>query len=102
MIRTSNIETKKKTKRRERSEKGFRQVIMSREIDEVKKVLKSLLITVPNGMCVSQLENEYREMEGRNIPRGGFGSIVGFLDSIPETVRVSIRYVKTENNYASI
>lgn len=64
---------------------------MSKEIDEVKKVLKSLLVTVPNGMYVAQLENEFREMEGRSIPRGRFESIVGFLESIPETVRVSIR-----------
>lgn len=69
---------------------------MSEEIDDVKKVLRSLLVTVPNGMCVTELQREFRQMEGRNIPCGRFNSIIEFLDSIPETVRVSDQIVNQE------
>lgn len=63
------------------------------DIDEVKKILKSLLVAVPGGMSVNHLERDFHDMEGRHIPykEFSFDSIIEFFNSIPETLRVSIR-----------
>lgn len=62
------------------------------QLDEVKKVLKSLLVAVSGGMSVANLDREFREMEGRRIPyrEFNFNSVTEFLSSMPDTLSVSI------------
>lgn len=68
---------------------------MDQELQMVKNVLKSLLIVVPHGMTVAQLEKDFWEMEGRAIPfrRFSFNSLLEFLNSIPDTLFVSVQLV---------
>lgn len=69
---------------------------MSYDIGEVKKILRSILVSVQSGMSVHELEKSFLEIEGRNIPyhEFGFSNVIEFLSSIPETLRVSVRTEK--------
>lgn len=71
-------------------------------IDEVKKILRSLLVATPRGLSVRDLDKVFREIEGRQIPfrEFAFDTLTRFLYSMPETLRVSIRIGKKESNYS--
>lgn len=62
------------------------------QLDEVKKVLKGLLVAVSGGMSVTDLVSDFRKMEGRDIPyrEFNFNSVTQFLDSMPDTLSVSV------------
>lgn len=69
---------------------------MSDEFDAVKKILRCLLVTVPNGMSVANLERDFFEMEGRGIPyrKFNFRTINEYLNALSDTLRVSARKTK--------
>lgn len=58
-------------------------------LTEVKKLVRSILIPQKNGYSISQLSEDYVELEGSAIPFQNFGhsSLVEFLKSIDDTVK---------------
>lgn len=70
---------------------------MGQELDDVKKVLKSLLIVVPHGMSVRDLQRDFQEIEGRAVPFKRFAcdDIFQFLRSMPDTLHVSSTICRT-------
>lgn len=59
-------------------------------LDTTKKILRSILNTVKNGLSVNELQKQYRELEGRYIPyqQLGYNNIRSFLGAIPDTVYI--------------
>lgn len=76
------------------------EIKMYPDIDEVKKILRSLLVATPRGMSVRDLDREFNEIEGRRIPyrEFSFDSLNRFLYSMPGILRVSIRIGKNNLN----
>jgi hypothetical protein len=62
--------------------------------DDVKKVLRGLLISSPHTITVFQLERDFEMQEGYNVPfrELGYPSFIKYLESIPDTVAVSFVY----------
>jgi len=62
-------------------------------LDDIKKVLRALIISCPHGLTVEQLDRDFSEMEGTKIPfyDYGFNSLESFLQSIPDTLLVNGR-----------
>lgn len=64
-------------------------------LQEVKAVIKSLVVSCPNAITIDELNLDYRSIEGQRIPyqKLGFQTLESFLRSIPDTVNVSIGYI---------
>ncbi|XP_019882736.1 uncharacterized protein LOC105250047 isoform X3 [Camponotus floridanus] len=60
--------------------------INSAKLDEVRKILLSLLLARPGSTSVAVLDQDYYEVEGERIPwrKFGFADLVDFLSSMPE------------------
>lgn len=76
---------------------------MSRKFDDLKKVLRSIIISENiNGMTLQSLEQCYRTSEGANIPLMGYNSTEALLKTMTDTVHtvrtvffiVSIEYMQ--------
>ncbi|XP_044745523.1 uncharacterized protein LOC123307331 isoform X2 [Coccinella septempunctata] len=63
---------------------------MGSDLFEVKAMLRSILISSPVVLNVSELDNDFREQEGIGIPFGklGYKSLLEFLRSIPDVLLV--------------
>ncbi|XP_044752165.1 tudor domain-containing protein 5-like [Coccinella septempunctata] len=61
------------------------------QLEEVKKILRSLLVSAPVKVTVSSLNKDYRSLEGRGIPfkELGYNSLLHLLHSIPDVLRVN-------------
>ncbi|XP_017466916.1 PREDICTED: uncharacterized protein LOC108359525 isoform X2 [Rhagoletis zephyria] len=59
-------------------------------LQEVKAIIKSLVLSSPDAMSVDALNRDYRSTEGSPIPykKLGFQTLEAFLRSIPDTVNV--------------
>lgn len=59
----------------------------SAQIDELKKVVRSLLILEKsNGLSLRMLEHAYGDIEGRSIPLCGFPDTAALLHTLTDTV----------------
>ena len=59
--------------------------------EDLKMILRDLLISSPHAITVDQLERDFILQEGRNVPfrELGYPSFMKYLESIPDTVVVS-------------
>ncbi|XP_044763171.1 uncharacterized protein LOC123320070 [Coccinella septempunctata] len=59
-------------------------------MEDVKKILKSILVSTPKKLKVYELNLEYKAIVGSNIPFGKFGysDLVGFLKSLSDILSV--------------
>ncbi|XP_073846467.1 tejas isoform X2 [Musca autumnalis] len=59
-------------------------------LNEVKAIIKSLVISCPDKITIDKLNRDYRDVEGQDIPyrRLGYHSLEQFLRQIPDTVVV--------------
>uniref|UniRef100_A0A0K8UTG5 Tudor domain-containing protein 5 n=2 Tax=Bactrocera latifrons TaxID=174628 RepID=A0A0K8UTG5_BACLA len=59
-------------------------------LQEVKAIIKSLVISCPKAITIDELNRDYRNIEGQRIPHHklGFQTLESFLRSIPDTVNV--------------
>lgn len=60
------------------------------KLDKMKKIIRSLVNTSKAGLTSDQLNVDYRELEGKDIPFHEFGytNLNTFLKSIPDTVKI--------------
>lgn len=58
------------------------------DLDEIKGILRSLLISSPRIMTVEDLRRDYRKEESRECPLLGYRNFTEFLQSIPDVVTV--------------
>lgn len=63
-------------------------------VEDLKIVLRGLLISSPHAITVDQLESDFVRREGHNVPfrELGYPSFMKYLESIPDTVDVSFVY----------
>jgi len=61
------------------------------DVDTLKIVLRSLIVSYPGGMTVGALCSDYKASEGQELPyrQLGFTSVIEFLQSLRDTVQVS-------------
>ncbi|KAM7346217.1 tejas isoform 2-T2 [Cochliomyia hominivorax] len=59
-------------------------------LNEVKAILKSLVLSCPDKITIDQLNKDYRDVEGEFIPyrRLGYRNLEQFLRSLPDTLMV--------------
>jgi hypothetical protein len=62
--------------------------------DELKTLLRGLLISSPRAMTIDELQRDYRLQEGQDVPfhKLGYKSFLEYLKSVPDTVVVSFVY----------
>ena len=62
--------------------------------EDLKKLLRGLLISSPRAITVDQLERDFLLQEGHGVPfrELGYPSFLKYLESIPDTVVVSFVY----------
>lgn len=60
-------------------------------LNQVKAILKSLVISCPDKITIDKLNRDYRDIEGEDIPfrRLGYNNMEQFLRQIPDTLVVS-------------
>jgi hypothetical protein len=65
---------------------------LAAEQDQVKIILRGLLISSAQTLTAEQLHRDYRLQEGQNVPyhKFGYNSFLEYLKSIPDAVSVSI------------
>lgn len=65
---------------------------MEKELEEVKKLLSSLIISCPRGLTARKLLQDYQSEIGKNIPFRNYGHYTfdSFLHSLPDVCRVSM------------
>lgn len=61
------------------------------QIDEIKKILRSLLVSAPVKVTVFSLNRDFKSLEGYYIPfkQLGYNSLLHLLHSIPDVLRVN-------------
>lgn len=66
----------------------------SKELDDVKKLIRSFLISSPNGLTVDLLCKDYRAQEGRELPyrKLGYPSASAFLRDCPDIADSSFHH----------
>lgn len=59
-------------------------------MDDIKKLIRSILISSPLEMNISKLNRDYNEEIGERIPyqKFGYGSLEQFLRSMPDVLEV--------------
>jgi hypothetical protein len=64
--------------------------------DQVKTILRGLLISSAHTMTAEQLHRDYKQQEGQNVPyhKLGYNSFLEYLKSIPDAVQVSFVYLR--------
>ena len=64
---------------------------MADKLENLKKDLRSVLLTEKNGIHIGRLDREYRDMIGCGIAfnRSQFPTLESFLMSIPDTVSIT-------------
>ena len=67
--------------------------------EDLKIILRSLLISSPHAITVDQLERDFVQLEGHDVPfrEIGYPSFMKYLESIPDTVVVSFVYCLSSN-----
>lgn len=67
---------------------------LTAERDQVKTILRGLLISSAQTMTAEQLHRDFRQQEGQNVPyrKLGYNSFLEYLKSIPDAVAVSFVY----------
>jgi hypothetical protein len=62
--------------------------------EDMKIILRGLLVSSPHTITVDQLERDFRLQEGQNVPfrELGYPTFLKYLESIPDTVVVSFVY----------
>jgi len=62
--------------------------------EDLKMLLRGLLISSPHAITVDQLERDFLHEEGHEVPfrELGYPSFMKYLESIPDTVVVSFVY----------
>jgi len=75
------------------------QIIMAVDLNEVKINVRSLLTSSQKPLSISQLQRDYCDQEGCNLPyRGlGFNSVIELLQNMTDVVTVIIFYTHREN-----
>ena len=65
----------------------------SADLPELKTVLRGLLISTKRAMTLNDLSRDFKNQEGYDIPfrKFGFNSLLDFLNSITDTVQVSVK-----------
>uniref|UniRef100_A0A1B0AM32 HTH OST-type domain-containing protein n=1 Tax=Glossina palpalis gambiensis TaxID=67801 RepID=A0A1B0AM32_9MUSC len=60
-------------------------------LHEMKVIIKSLVLSCPESITVQQLNLDYKETEGEDIPfrRVGFDTLEDFLHSLPDTIKIT-------------
>nr|XP_057921530.1 tudor domain-containing protein 7A [Doryrhamphus excisus] len=60
------------------------------DCESIKKMLRAVLQSSKQGVCISRLQSEFRSLCGDNIPlkKLGFSDLEGYLRSIPSVVRL--------------
>jgi hypothetical protein len=76
---------------------GINQAKMSAlaaEEEQVKIILRGLLISSAHTLTAEQLQRDYKLQEGQNVPylKLGYSSFMEYLKAIPDAVSVSITY----------
>ncbi|XP_023223783.1 tudor domain-containing protein 5-like [Centruroides sculpturatus] len=63
---------------------------VSRQLTEAKQVIRSILITAPNGLTVRQLISDYKKLNGKELQfrEFGYANPTYFLQSMPEVVKL--------------
>lgn len=61
---------------------------MAADLDDIKTILRSLLISSPRTLTVEDLRRDYRQTENRECPLLGYRNFTEFLQSIPDVVTV--------------
>ena len=64
---------------------------MADELESLKSDLRSVLLTEKNGILISRLDREYRDVMGDSIryDRKQHRSLESFLLTLPDTVRIA-------------
>jgi hypothetical protein len=59
--------------------------------EDLKKILRSLIVSSPQNITVDQLERDFLLQEGHVVPfrKLGYPSFIKYLESIPDTLYVS-------------
>ena len=62
--------------------------------EELKNILRALLISSPHAITVDQLERDFLQYEGHKVPlrKLGYPSFMKYLESIPDAAVVSFVY----------
>jgi hypothetical protein len=62
--------------------------------EDLKIVLRGLLVSSPHAVTVDQLQRDFMKQEGHNVPfrELGYPSFMKYLESISDTVVVSFVY----------
>ncbi|XP_047134570.1 tudor domain-containing protein 5 isoform X1 [Hydra vulgaris] len=62
---------------------------MKENLEEVKKIVRSLLLSAKQGLTINQLCSEYTDLEHKTLPYKEFGynSAISFMKSMPDVVR---------------
>uniref|UniRef100_A0A1B0GC26 HTH OST-type domain-containing protein n=1 Tax=Glossina morsitans morsitans TaxID=37546 RepID=A0A1B0GC26_GLOMM len=60
-------------------------------LSEMKVIIKSLVLSYPESITIQQLNRDYKETEGEDIPfhRVGFDTLEDFLHSLPDTIKIT-------------
>lgn len=60
-------------------------------LNQVKAILKSLVLSCTDNITIDKLNRDYRDIEGHDIPfrRLGYNNLEQFLRQIPDTLIVS-------------
>lgn len=66
---------------------------VSRKKESVIKVIRSLLISSPSGLTLSQLERDYQSVENQGLPYRKFGhtDLLSFVKTLSDVVRIDFR-----------
>ncbi|XP_021933718.1 tudor domain-containing protein 5 [Zootermopsis nevadensis] len=58
--------------------------------DELKTILRGLLISSPQALTVNELQKDYKLQEGQDVPfsKFGFKSFLEYIKSVPDTVAI--------------
>jgi len=76
---------------------GINQLKMSTpaaRAEDLKMLLRGLLVSSPHAITVDQLERDFLQQEGHEVPfrKLGYPCFMKYLESIPDTVFVSFVY----------
>jgi hypothetical protein len=64
---------------------------LAAKAEDLKIILRGLLISTPNTITADQLERDFKLQEGQHVPfrELGYPTFLKYLESIPDTVVVS-------------
>jgi hypothetical protein len=67
---------------------GMVQLNQKPDLQEIKTVIRSILISSPRKVTIRSLQKDYFYLEGREIPFFGHKNLLSFLKSIPDVCQI--------------